>query len=218
MSSLKLILVDDHQLLLEGVASMLQNIDYVKIIAKASSGEEAINLAGELQPDIILMDIMMQGMNGIEATRWIKEQNSLVKIILLSSEVTEEYVTTAVKAGVDGYLPKNANKNMLLQALNTVKSGDKYFSQTITNIILESFYKQQSNKESKVSGRSDLTQREKEVLEHVAEGKSNQEVADDLFISVKTVETHKTNILSKLGLRNTAELVKYAIKNKFIEI
>ena len=218
MNSVKLMLVDDHQLLLEGVASMLQNIEYVKVIAKASSGEEAINLAVEHKPDIILMDIMMQGMNGIEATRWIKEQNDEIKIILLSSEVNEEFVTMAVKAGVDGYLPKNANKNMLLQALNMVKSGDKFFSQTITNIILESFYKQQTHKNTKTTQKNDLTHREREILEHVAMGKPNNEVANDLFISVKTVETHKTNILSKLGLRNTAELVKYAIKNKFIEI
>ncbi len=218
MKKLKVMLVDDHVLLLEGVTSMLANIEYIDIVGKASSGEEAINLAHEAEPDIILMDIIMQGMNGIEAARWIKEQNPDIRIILISSEVSENYISLAVKAGVEGYLPKDVNKVTLMEAINKVKKGEKYFAQPITNIILEAFYRQETSDKVRASSGDGLTKREQEVLQQVALGKSNQEVADDLFISIKTVETHKTNILSKLGLRNTAELVKYAIKNNVIEI
>ncbi len=217
MEKIKIILVDDHLLLLEGIASMLQNIEYIKIVGKASSGEEAINLVNELNPDIVLMDIVMQGMTGIEATKWIKDQNDNVKIIILTSEVSEKYVSLAIKAGVDGYLPKNVEKPILIEAINKVNSGERFFSQSISNIMLDSFYKQESG-EVKSTSNGELTKREFEILKQVALGKSNQEVADELFISIKTVETHKTNILSKLGLRNTVELVRYAIKNKVIEL
>ncbi|MEM9297460.1 MAG: response regulator transcription factor [Bacteroidota bacterium] len=216
MKKLKVILVDDHALLLEGIASLLTNIEYISVVGKASSGEESINLANELNPDIILMDIVMHGMTGIEATRWIKEQNPQIKIILLSSEVNEGYVTLGVKARVDGYLPKDVEKPTFLEAIKCVVNGDKYFAQPVTNIILDSFYNQSNGK--KANSSNELTKRENEVLRQVAIGKTNSEVANQLFISVKTVETHKTNILSKLGLRNTAELVKYAIKHKIIDI
>ena len=210
-------LVDDHTLLLEGIAAMLGKVEYIEIVAKASSGEEAINLANESKPDLVLMDIMMQGMNGIEATRWIKEQNPGMKIVLLSSEVNENYITLAVKAGVEGYLPKDVSKPTMIEAINKVSSGEKYFAQPVTNIILDTFYKREAG-EKRSTPKDGLTKREHEVLQKVALGRSNQEVADDLFISIKTVETHKTNILSKLGLKNTAELVKYAIKNNVIEL
>ena len=216
MKKLKVILVDDHALLLEGIASLLTNIEYISVDGKASSGEESINLANELNPDIILMDIVMHGMTGIEATRWIKEQNPQIKILLLSSEVNEDYVTLGVKARVDGYLPKDVEKPTFLEAIKCVVKGDKYFAQPVTNIILDSFYNQSNGK--KANSSNELTKRENEVLRQVAIGKTNSEVANQLFISVKTVETHKTNILSKLGLRNTAELVKYAIKHKIIDI
>ena len=195
---------------------MLDHIEYISIVGKASSGEEAINLTNELNPDILLMDILMQGMSGIEAARWIKEQNPNVKIILLSSEINEESVTRAVKAGVEGYLPKDTNRRTLLDAIEKVRLGEKYFAQTISNIIVKAFYRNETSKRSVTS--NELTKRENEVLKLVALSKTNAEVAEELFISVKTVETHKNNILSKLGLRNTADLVRYAIKNNIIEI
>ncbi len=195
---------------------MLEHIEYISIVGKASSGEEAINLTNELNPDILLMDILMQGMSGIEAARWIKEQNPNVKIILLSSEINEETVTRAVKAGVDGYLPKDTSRRTLLDAIEKVRSEEKYFAQAISNIILEAFYRKETSKHSVTS--NELTKRENEVLKLVAFSKTNAEVAEELFISVKTVETHKNNILSKLGLRNTADLVRYAVKNSIIEI
>ena len=142
-----------------------------------------------------------------------------MKIIIISSEIKKEFVSTGIKCGIDGYLPKDTDKATLIEAIRTVSSGSKYFNKAITNLIFEDFYK--AEKEGPKRGRKvmlDLTKREHEVLELVATGKSNQEVADALFISIKTVETHKTNILEKLGLKNTAELVKYAIKNNIISL
>ncbi|ELR72456.1 transcriptional regulator, LuxR family protein [Fulvivirga imtechensis AK7] len=197
---------------------MLKNVEFIDVVGKVESGEDAINAAQDLNPDIILMDIMMKGMTGIEASRWIKEQNSNIKVILLSGEVNQDFISLSAKVGVNGYLPKDVSKETLVDAIKKVYAGEKYFSPTVMNIVFEQFYQQESDEKKPVQKSKDLTTREFEVLEQVALGKSNQEVADSLFISIKTVETHKTNILSKLGLKNTAELVKYAIKNNIIEL
>ena len=218
MALIRILLVDDHALMREGVASMLRNVEFIDVVGKVESGEEAINAAQELNPDIILMDIMMKGMTGIEASRWIKEQNSNIKVILLSGEVNQDFIALSAKVGVNGYLPKDVSKETLIDAIRKVHAGEKYFSPTVMNIVFEQFYQQESDEKKPAQKSKDLTTREFEVLEQVALGKSNQEVADALFISIKTVETHKTNILSKLGLKNTAELVKYAIKNNIIEL
>lgn len=215
MKKVKIILVDDHELVLDGIAAMLENIDYIEIIGKALSGEEAINLCDEKRPDIVLMDIVMSGMDGIESTRWITGYNKQIKVILLSSEVNENYVTEAIKAGAQGYLPKNVKKAVLVEALLQVSKGEKYFTQHVTRIILDTYQRRNSSTEQNTSNQ--LTKREKEILNHVAAGKKNQEVADDLAISIRTVEVHKTNILSKLDLKNSTDLVLYAIKNKLVE-
>jgi DNA-binding NarL/FixJ family response regulator len=217
---IKILVVDDHTILREAITSMLNQIEGIKVVGGLSSGEEAVNSFKTFEPDIILMDIVMgTGMNGLEATRWIKEQNPDMKIIIISSEIKKEFVSTGIKCGIDGYLPKDTDKATLIEAIRAVSQGQKYFNKAITNLIFEDFYK--GEKEGTKRGRKialDLTKREHEVLELVATGKSNQEVADELFISIKTVETHKTNILEKLGLKNTAELVRYAIKNNIISL
>ena len=218
-NSVNVLLVDDHVMLRDGIASILNQVEGINIVGGVSSGEEAVNGLKTFNPQIILMDIMMSGMTGLEATRFIKEQDKNIKVIIISSEVKKEFVSEGIKSGIDGYLPKNADKHTLVEAIRAVQRGEKYFNQAITNLVFEDFYK--GEKEGVKSTRAvaqGLTKRENEVLELVAQGKSNQEVADTLFISTKTVETHKTNILEKLGLRNTAELVKYAIKNNIISL
>lgn len=217
--NIRVLLVDDHTMLREGLSVLLSHAGGIEIVGGLSSGEEAVNSLQEFKPDVILMDIMMGGMTGIEATRWIKEQEPGIKIIIISSEVKKEFVSAGIKCGIDGYLPKDADKETLIEAIKTVSQGGKYFNQAITNLIFEDFYNgEKSGRRTKAKNSFGLTNREREVLEQVASGKSNQEVADTLFISIKTVETHKTNILEKLGLKNTAELVKYAIKNNIISL
>jgi DNA-binding NarL/FixJ family response regulator len=216
----KILVVDDHTMLRDAITTMLNQIEGITVVGGLSSGEEAVNSFKSFAPDIILMDIIMgTGMTGLEATRWIKEQDPTMKVIIISSEIKKEFVSTGIKCGIDGYLPKDTDKATLIEAIRAVSQGQKFFNKAITNLIFEDFYK--SEKEGPKRGRKvmlELTKREHEVLELVATGKSNQEVADDLFISIKTVETHKTNILEKLGLKNTAELVRYAIKNNIISL
>lgn len=218
-NAIKVLLVDDHRLLREGLAALLSQIDGIQVVGSVSSGEEAINMFPSLKPDVILMDILMGGMTGIEATRWIKEQDRSIKVILISSEVRKDLITAGIQSGTDGYLPKDIEKEALVDAIQTVYKGGRYFNQAITNLVFEDFYEKKrmaptTNKATALQ--TDLTNREMEVMALIASGKSNREVADTLFISVKTVETHKSHILEKLGLRNTAELVRYAIKNKLI--
>ena len=217
-SKTKLLLVDDHRLLREGLAALLDKVGDFEIVGSVSSGEDAISMCPALEPNVILMDIILGGMTGIEATRWIKEQNKEVKVILISAEVNKELVKAGIQAGTDGYIPKDVEKEILIDAIRTVKKGGRYFNGAITNLVFEDFY--QKKKTYPAGGdipvHHTLTKREQQVITLIASGKSNTEVANELFISTKTVNTHKGHILEKLGLRNTAELVKYAIKNNII--
>jgi DNA-binding NarL/FixJ family response regulator len=215
---IKVLLTDDHKLIREGIQSMLQDTDDIVVMGSVPSGEEAINEARNNRPDVILMDILMGGMTGIEATRWIKESDSSIKIVIVTMEISKEYVSAAIKSGVDGYLPKDVDKETLIQAIRTVHQGSRFFNDAIMKLVFEDFYTHEKLKNPSKKLPHELTKREYEILGLVASGKTNREVAETLFISIKTVETHKTNILEKLGLRNTTELVKYAIKNKIISI
>jgi DNA-binding NarL/FixJ family response regulator len=219
-NKIRVLLVDDHAILREGIASILRTAEDIEVVGECSSGEEAINTFSDFKPDVILMDIMMKGMTGLEATRWIKEQNSAIKIIIISSEIRKEFVSNGIKCGIDGYLPKDVEKAILIEAIRTVVvENKKYFNAAVTSLVFEDFYnaeKEGKKRERKIA--KGLTARESEVLELIASGKTNQEVADSLFISIKTVETHKANILDKLGLRNMTELIKYAIKNNIIDL
>lgn len=215
---IRILLADDHKLIREGVASMILQTEDMEVVASVGSGEDSINACRELSPDVVLMDIMMPGMTGIEATRWIKTTDAQIKVILVSQEVSKEYVSAAIKSGVDGYLPKDIDGDTLLLAVRSVHSGQRFFNDAIMKLVFEDFYSSEKSKTTRTRLPNELTNREFEVLKLVASGKPNKQVAEELFISVKTVETHKTNILEKLGLKNTPELVKYAIKNKIISV
>jgi DNA-binding NarL/FixJ family response regulator len=214
---IKVTIVDDHGLLRQGMISLLQEAPDIEVIGSVSSGEEAVNLPEASLPDVFLMDIVMRGMTGIEATRWIKEQNPSIKVILISSEVSKDFIAAGIKSGIDGYLPKDIGKEDLLSAIRSVVKGDRYFNEEVKSLVFQDFYQQKrEGKGLPVKRSNELTKRENEVLALIAGGKSLKQIADDLFISVKTVESHKLNIQDKLGLANTAQLVKYAIENKII--
>lgn len=215
---INVLLCDDHKLIREGIQSMLLNTGDIEVINSVSSGEEAVNSVRQERPDVILMDIMMGGMTGIEATRWIKESDPTIKIILVTMEISKEYISAGIKSGVDGYLPKDIDKDTLLEAVRTVHRGGRFFNDAIMKLVFEDFYSHEKLKSPGKKLPNELTKREYEILGLVASGKTNKELADTLFISIKTVETHKTNILEKLGLKNSTELVKYAIKNNIISI
>lgn len=216
MDRIKILIADDHQLVREGIASMLSGVPDIEVAALAPSGEEAINRARETQPDVVLMDIIMPGMSGIEASRWIKENDESIRVIIVTMEISKDFVSAAIKSGVDGYLPKDIGKDALLEAIRSVYNGDRYFNDAIKKLIFEDFYSLEKLKNPKKVLPNQLTKREGEVLALVAAGKSNREIAEILSISTKTVETHKTHILIKLGLNNNAELIRYAVKNNII--
>lgn len=217
-AKIKVLLVDDHKLIRDGMEAILRQTEDLEVIGSAPSGEDAINAIQEQRPDVILMDILMGGMTGIEATRWIKTHDSSIRVILVTMEISKEYVSAAIKSGVDGYLPKDVDMETLLVAVRTVFQGGRFFNDAIMKLVFEDFYSSEKRKTSDFKLPNDLTKREYEVLGLVAEGRTNKEVGEQLFISVKTVETHKMHIMEKLGLRNTAELVRYAIKNKIISV
>ena len=218
MNKIKILITDDHQLVREGIEAMFAGVSDIEVIGLAANGEDAINLAREHKPDVVLMDIVMPGMNGIEAARWIKEIDNDIRIIILTMEISKDYVSAAIKSSVDGYLPKDVGKKVLVDAIRSVHGGVRYFNDAIKKLIFDDFYTVEKSKNPKKTLPNQLTKRESEVLALVASGKSNREVGEALFISVKTVETHKTHILIKLGLNNNAELIRYAIKNNIISV
>jgi len=219
-SKIKVMLVDDHKLLRDGLASILSHLDDISVVGSVGSGEQAINEVDSLNPDIILMDIMMCGMTGIEATRWIKEQNPTVKIVLVSSEVNQGLVSTGIQVGIDGYLPKDVSKDVLGEAIRSVMNGNSYFAEQIARIVFEEYYEKNRTSivQANVRNLTNLTSREMEILILIAAGMGNKQISEELLISVKTVETHKAHVFDKLNLKNTAELVKYALRNNLITL
>jgi DNA-binding NarL/FixJ family response regulator len=212
---IRIAIIDDHGLLRQGIHSLMNGSNDIEVVATGSSGEEAVTILTAHNPDVYLMDIVMRGMSGIEATRWIKEQKPETKVILISSEVNKEFIAAGIKAGINGYLPKDSNRETLFQAIKAVMKGERFFSPEVTSLVFEDFYlKEKEGKGLPKKRTSDLSKREEEVLALIASGKSLREIADTLFISVKTVETHKQHIQEKLNLKNTAQLVRYAIDNK----
>lgn len=208
---------DDHGLMRHGIVSLLEEDPTIQVVASVSSGEDAINVANNRTLDLFLLDIVMKGMTGIEATRWIKDQNPTVKVILLSSEVSKEFISEGMKMGIDGYLLKDCSKEMLFEAISAVMRGEKFFSPEVTNLIFRDFYLKETEGKGLPSARTkELSKRETEVLVLIASGKTIKEIGEHLFISPKTVETHKSHIMDKLGLTNTAQLVKYAIDHKLV--
>ncbi len=216
---IKVAIADDHALLRQGIIALLNNMEDIELVGEMSSGEEAVNFARNQPPEVFLLDIVMRGMTGIEATRWIKEQSPKVKIILISSEINKDFISAGIKTGIDGYLNKDIDGETLHKAIETVMKGEKYFSPEVTALVFQDFYlKEKGGKGLPTKKSSVLSKREEEVLVLIAQGKSLKEVAEELFISNKTVETHKMHIQDKLGLSNTAQLVKWAIENNLISL
>ena len=220
MNKISVLIVDDHALVRDGIVAMLKNEEDIQIIGEAVDGEEAVSKNNELQPDIIIMDIMMPKFNGLEAAKMIKEQHPNSKIIFLSMEVKEDFISEAIKSGASGYIPKDSNKLILINAIRSVYQGEKYFHSMVSELIFNQFYEKSvgNEKVKKTYSSGKISNREVEVLKLIASGFSNSQIAEKLFISVRTVDAHRNHIMQKLELNNTAELVKYAIKNDIIAL
>ena len=214
--SIKVLLADDHKILREGLISLLKKQHDIELIGEAEDGREAVRKTLELKPDIVIMDIGMPELNGIEATRQIKAALPDVKVIALSIHSDKRFVAGMLKAGALGYLLKDSAFNELVKAINTVNDNKTYIGSGITDIIIED-YLHQLNKDTFTSD-SPLSERENEVLRLLAEGKNTKEIASLLNVSPKTIETHRQHIKEKLNIYNLVDLVKYAIQTGLISL
>jgi len=214
MKKHKVILVDDHKLFREGLRLLLNNSENINVIAEASNGIEFLEIAEDCNDAIVLMDIEMPEMNGIDATKQILEKCPDLKIIALTMFGEDEYYYQMIEAGVKGFLLKNTSIDEVLDAIETVSRGENCFSQELLyNIVRNLSHANRTNYND-----PNLSEREIEILQLICEGLSNQEIADKLFISKRTVDTHRSNILDKTGTNNTASLVMYAIRKGIINI
>lgn len=215
-SKIRILLVDDHPIVLSGIRNSLSSRPQLKIVGEASDGAEAIQKAREKNPDVVLMDITLPGLSGIEATRVLRKEVPKAKILALTIHDNKEYVLEIIRAGAKGYVLKGASPSELIQAIVAVHNGNSFFSPGISRILVDELKGQpQRGKPISISG---LTAREEEVLRFIAEGRSNKEIAKCLFISVRTVETHREHIMAKLGIHSTAGLTKYAIAGGIVKL
>jgi DNA-binding NarL/FixJ family response regulator len=215
MSKIRVLLADDHGVVRKGLRFILEQQPAMEVVGEASSGREAVQLAGELSPAVIVMDIAMPMLNGIEAAAQILKKHPQIGIVMLSMYSDEGYLVRALSAGARGYLLKDAAEADLVRAIEAVAQGKPFFSPAIAQTLLED-YMRTLNQKGLQDSYDLLTPREKEVLQLLAEGKTNKEVSGLLDLSLYTVETHRTNLMQKLGLHNTAELVLYAVRKKII--
>ena len=208
--SIRLIVADDHVILRHGLSKSLQMEKDMEIIAQANNGRTAVQLAQELSPDVIIMDIGMPDLNGIEATRQIVKNSPKVRVIALSMHSAKKFIVEMFKAGASGYLLKDCEFDELVNAIRTVASGKNYISPSISGILVETCIT--DGVKNKESAFSTLTKREREVLQLITEGKTTKQTAKCLHISPKTVEAHRLNMMNKLNIDNMAQLTKYAIQ------
>ncbi len=213
--STRVMIVDDHAMFREGLKSLIQKQEDLEAIGEAKDGQEAVEMAAELKPDVIVMDIVMPRRNGIEATRAIRKFQPDVCIIALTTHADRQYLQEIFKAGARGYLLKDCAFDELAQAIETALSGQFYVSPTLSTLMVDGWVHEDSKEEREADP---LSPREREVLQAVAEGLSNKAIAARLYVSIKTVETHRHNIMEKLDLHSIAELTQYAIRKGLITI
>lgn len=212
---IRVLVVDDHAILRDGIRSLLESQEDIIVVGEASDGSEAIELVGKLLPDIVLMDISMPKTNGLEATRSIKEQFPQVYVLILTQHDNREYIAPALGAGASGYVLKRSGRREMLNAIRQVHEQGAFLTSNITQEVLQEY--SQFGRNNKTD-EGHLTERERQVLQLITEGDSNKEIALELGISPKTVSVHRTNIMSKLNVQNTVELIRYATNNPLISL
>lgn len=209
-SKIRVFIADDHHLVRAGIAALLRQDPQIEIAGDAANGKEAVRQAKLLSPHVVLLDIAMPDMNGIEATAAIIRSCPGVKVLILSQHESEDYVRRAVETGARGYLLKNSLAQDLLTAIHAVHDGEQFFVSPVADIVISSL--------RQPSRSTELTNREQEILKLVAEGLTSQQIADKLHIGIRTVQYHRTNIHAKLHIKDTAGLVKYALQHKLIQL
>lgn len=217
MNKIRVFLADDHLILREGIRLLLEKVPDIEMVGEAGEGGEAVAKVEQLVPDVVLMDITMPGLNGLEATRQIKQKNPQVKVLILTMHETDQYLSQMLRAGASGYVVKTTATSELISAVRAVHQGDVYLYPSIARMLVDDYLQRVKRGEEKTSYEG-LTSREREILMYIAEDKKNKEIADLLGISVRTVQAHRTNLMDKLGAHDRTELVKYAISKGMIDL
>jgi DNA-binding NarL/FixJ family response regulator len=217
MERLRILIADDHEVVRRGIVGMLTSRTNWEVCGEASDGREAMQLVEKLKPDLVILDITMPGLNGIDAARQIRKAMPDVKILIYSMHYAERLVQEVFQAGADGYVLKTDAGKHLIQAVESIMAGQKFFSSKVSEVIFEGFLRGGSGTPGAESTEERLSARERETVQLLAEGKSNKEVAGILGISPKTAETHRAAIMRKLGLSTFSELVRYAVRNGIVE-
>lgn len=215
MKKIKVLLVDDHAILRDGIRSLLEEEVDIEVIGEAEDGRAAVELVCSKNPDVVLMDIGLPLLNGLEATRQIKNDHPCVKVLVLTMHENEEYIRSMLAAGAEGYILKDAAAREVLHAIRTVHKGKSILSPAVTSLVIQDYLRWG---EIQPEGENLLTRREREVLQLIAEGYTSKEIAEILCISIKTVGAHRNNLMKKLDLHDRGDLIKYAIQKKVIDI
>jgi DNA-binding NarL/FixJ family response regulator len=219
MRKTRVLIVDDHQIVREGIEKILSGEDDIEQIGSLSSGIEALKFIKENQPDIIIADLSMPEISGIELTEAISKLFPDIKVLILSMFNNEDYIVSAIKAGAKGYLPKqDSTTAILLEAIRTIASGEEFFSPSISKTLVKSFFNSMKTMSgTEISKKHQLTSREKEILKLYVEGYTNKEIAEKLNLSIFTVKTHKNNIMQKHNFKSNVEMIKFALRNNIVE-
>lgn len=214
MEKIKVFLADDHKILRESLVILLSQKENIQIVGEAGDGQEAYRKITELKPDVAVLDISIPRLNGLDLAVRLKNELPEVRTVILTMHKTEEYVTRALCSGVRGYVLKDNALEELIECIETVSAGKMFLSQDVTGFVVDGFLSGLRDTGFQAEG---ISSREREIVQLLAEGKSNKDISEELNLSVKTVETHRANIMRKLGLRNLADLVLYAVRNHIIE-
>jgi len=219
MKSIRILIADDHDVVRSGLRALLSRTAGFNVVAEASDGEEALQQATRHKPDVAILDLSMPKLNGVDTTRAIKEANPDIKVLVLTIHESEEYVWQVIRAGANGYLLKTADKDELAAAVNSVADGQRFFSPSVSELIIDEFANRMREEDTPKPRAGDLlTRRETEVLRLIAYGWTNKEVAAELFLSARTINTHRSNLMRKLDIHDTAGLVRYAIQVGIVEV
>lgn len=218
MAETKVILVDDHQLIRMGIKALLNSESEIEVIGEVNSAKDVFQTIDKMKPDVVLMDISLDDGDGILLTKDIYKKYKDVKVIMLSMHVKEDFIQRSLKAGAAGYILKDSPKEELIKAIKEVANGGKYFASEVSQLMVSSYVTKAGDFTNKKKKNTGLTNREVEIIRLLSDGLSNQKIAELLGISHRTVDTHRTNIMQKVKVKNVAELVKYAIVHKLIEI
>jgi two-component system response regulator NreC len=213
---MRIVIAEDHTILRAGLRALFSSRKDIEVVGEAGDGREAVRIVDKLVPDLLLIDLSMPKLNGIDAIREIKNRHPRIKIIVLTVHKNEEYIMASLEAGATGYILKDASQNELILALEYVMDGKTFLSPSISDKVVDAYL--MNKKTNKTSLLDNLTSRELEVLKLIAEGHKNKDIADHLFISLKTVEKHRSNLMAKLDRRNTAALTAYAIEKGIVAL